>query len=64
MTRSRRILRPVHFGLAPILCLGAAMTAQAGTRIETKPFGKTASGESVELFTLSRAGAPSVSITN
>ena len=64
MTRSRRILRLAHLGLAPILCLGAAMTAQAGTRIETKPFGKTASGESVELFTLSRAGAPSVSITN
>ena len=64
MTLSRRILRRSHFGLAPILCLGAAMTAQAGTRIETKPFGKTASGESVELFTLSRAGAPSVSITN
>ena len=64
MTRSRSILRPALFGLTPILCLGAAMTAQAGTRIETKPFGKTTSGESVELFTLSRAGAPSVSITN
>ncbi len=64
MTRSRRILRLAHLGLAPILCLGAAMTAQAGTRIEAKPFGKTASGESVELFTFSRAGAPSVSITN
>ena len=64
MTRSRRALRLVHFGLTPILCLGAAMTAQAGTRIETKPFGKTPSGETVELFTLSRAGAPSVEVTN
>ncbi len=64
MTASRRILLPAHLGLVPILCLGAAMTVQAGTRIETKPFGKTTSGESVELFTLSRAGAPSVSITN
>jgi aldose 1-epimerase len=40
------------------------MTAQAGTRIERKAFGKTSTGESVELFTLSRAGAPTVTITN
>ena len=64
MTRFRRILRLALFGLTPILCLGAEMTAQAGTRIERKAFGKTSTGESVELFTLARAGAPSVSITN
>jgi len=64
MTCSRRILRLARFGLTPILCLGAAMTAQAGTRIERKAFGKTTSGESVELYTLSRAGAATVAITN
>jgi len=64
MTHSRRILRLALFGLTPILCLGAEMTAQAGTRIERKAFGKTKSGESVELFTLTRAGAPKVAITN
>jgi aldose 1-epimerase len=64
MTGSRRILRLALFSLTPILSLGAEMTAQAGTRIEKKPFGKTTSGESVELFTLSRAGAPTVAITN
>jgi len=64
MTGSGRILRLALFGLTPILCLGAEMTAHAGTRIETKSFGKTRAGESVELFTLSRAGAPRVAITN
>ena len=64
MTGSRRILRLALFSLTPILSLGAEMNAQAGTRIEKKPFGKTTSGESVELFTLSRAGAPTVAITN
>jgi aldose 1-epimerase len=64
MTRSRRILCFALFGLTPLLSLGAPMTAQAGTRIETKPFGKTTSGETVELFTLSRPGAPTVAITN
>jgi aldose 1-epimerase len=64
MTRSRRILSLALFGLTPLLSLGADMTAQAGTRIETKPFGKTKSGEAVELFTLSRSGAPRVAITN
>ena len=41
--------------------LGAAMNADAGTRIERKPFGKNAG---VELFTLTREGAPTVRITN
>ena len=40
------------------------MNANAATRIERKPFGKTAAGEPVELFTFTRAGAPTVAITN
>jgi aldose 1-epimerase len=40
------------------------MSANAATRIDRKPWGKTASGEAVELFTLSRPGAPVVGITN
>ena len=40
------------------------MNANAATRIERRPYGKTASGEAVELFTLSRANAPTVAITN
>ena len=46
------------------LCLGAAMNASAATRIERKPYGRTAGNEPVELFTLGRDGAPTVSITN
>jgi len=46
------------------LIIGGAMPVQAATRIDRKPYGKTASGEAVELFTLSRAGAPTVEITN
>src|SRR3972149_9861075 len=64
MIRLRSIPRLALFGLTPVLSLGAAMTAQAGTRIERKPFGKAASGDHVELFTLSRPGAPTVAITN
>jgi aldose 1-epimerase len=40
------------------------MTANAATRIVRKPFGKTPAGEAVELFTLTRAGAPTVAIAN
>jgi aldose 1-epimerase len=40
------------------------MTTEAATRIERKPFGKTPAGEPVELFTFTRAGAPTVAITN
>jgi aldose 1-epimerase len=43
---------------------GAAMSANAATRIDRKPFGKTPAGEPVELFTFTRAGAPTVAITN
>jgi aldose 1-epimerase len=44
--------------------LGGAMNANAATRIERRPYGKSTDGQAVELFTLSRPGAPSVSITN
>jgi len=44
--------------------LGAAMNASAATRIERKPYGRTPGGEPVELFTLAREGAPTVSITS
>jgi aldose 1-epimerase len=47
-----------------VVSLGAAMTANAAARIERKPFGKTPAGESVEIFTFTRAGAPTVAITN
>jgi aldose 1-epimerase len=43
------------------IALGVAMNADAGTRIERKPFGKS---PSAELFTLTREGAPTVRITN
>jgi aldose 1-epimerase len=57
-------LRRSLLALLVVLSLGAAMTANATTRIERKPFGKTPAGESVELFTFTRAGAPAVAITN
>jgi aldose 1-epimerase len=47
-----------------VFSLGAAMTTDAATRIERKPFGKAPTGESVELFTFARVGAPTVAITN
>ncbi len=43
------------------IALGVAMNANAATRIERKPFGK---GPGVEVFTLTREGAPTVRITN
>ncbi len=43
------------------IAFGVAMNADAGTRIERKPFGKS---PGVELFTLTREGAPTVGITN
>jgi aldose 1-epimerase len=49
---------------ALVLALGAAMSAPAATRIERRPFGKTPAGETVDLFTLNRPGAPTVAITN
>ncbi len=46
-----------------LLTLGATMSAHTATRIEKKPFGKSAAGEAF-LFTLSREGAPTVVVTN
>ena len=40
------------------------MNANAATRIERRPWGKSTGGEAVELFTLSRPNAPTVAITN
>lgn len=57
-------LRRLRPALVATLILGAAMNATAATRIERKPFGKTAAGEAVELFTFTRAGAPTIAITN
>lgn len=57
-------LRRLRPALVATLILGAAMNANAATRIERKPFGKTAAGEPVELFTFTRAGAPTIAITN
>ena len=59
MSPSRRL--PVY---AVLFSLGASMTAQAATRIEKKAFGTTAKGQAVELFTLSREGAPVVTVTD
>ncbi len=56
--------RPRLLAVLVVLSLGAAMTSDAATRIERKPFGKTAAGESVELFTFTRDGAPTVALTN
>ncbi|HSD26036.1 MAG TPA: aldose epimerase family protein [Vicinamibacteria bacterium] len=58
--------RPRHrlLSLSAVLILGAAMTTDAATRIEHKPFGKTPAGEPVELFTFRRAGAPTVAVTS
>jgi len=50
--------------IALFLALGAAMSAPAATLIETKPFGETATGEPVTLFTLSQTGGPTVAISN
>jgi aldose 1-epimerase len=57
-------LRRLPPALVATLILGAAMNANAATRIERKPFGRTAAGEPVELFTFTRKGAPTIAITN
>jgi aldose 1-epimerase len=61
MIRSRR---PLPLVLISAFSLGATMNATAATRIEKNPFGKTASGEAVEIFTLTRTGAPAIAVTN
>jgi aldose 1-epimerase len=60
---SPRPLRTLSASLAFLALSGAAMTTQAATRIEKKPFGRTDAGEAL-LFTLSREGSPTVAITN
>jgi aldose 1-epimerase len=50
--------------VAAVFLQGGFMSAEAGTRIDRKPFGKTADGREAFLFTLSRDGAPVVRITN
>ena len=60
----RRALVPSLFAVVLALDLGGAMNANAASRIERRPWGKTKSGEAVELFTLSRGGAPTVAITS
>ena len=59
MSLSRRL--PVY---AVLFSFGASMSAQAATRIDRKPFGTTAQGQGVELFTLTREGAPVVTVTD
>jgi aldose 1-epimerase len=56
-------LRTVLLAASSVVILGAAMSADAATRIEKKPFGTTAGGEAF-LFTLAREGAPTVTVTN
>jgi len=63
MTTSRPTLRTPVILFSVLALSGAAMTTQAATRIEKKPFGHTDAGEAF-LFTLSREGAPTVGITN
>jgi aldose 1-epimerase len=46
------------------IILGVAMTAEAGTHIERKSWGTTPDGRTVELFTLTREGAPTVAVTS
>ena len=55
------------FAVSAVLALtilGVAMTAKAGTRIERKTWGTTPEGQAVELFTLTREGAPTVAVTS
>ena len=53
-----------RFALCTLSIVGVAMTADAGTRIERKAWGATPEGQPVELFTLSREGAPTVAVTS
>jgi aldose 1-epimerase len=43
---------------------GAAMSESTLARVDRRPFGATPAGEKVELFTLTRAGAPTVQVTS
>ena len=61
MPRRREVFR---FAVATLSILGVAMTADAGTRIERKAWGTNVAGQRVELFTLTREGAPTVAVTS
>ncbi len=56
-------LRAVPVVIASLV-IGVSMHADAATSIDRKPFGKSPAGETAELFTLTREGAPTVRITN
>jgi aldose 1-epimerase len=61
------MLRRWPFAVSAILALtilGVAMTVEAGTRIERKNWGTNPEGQTVELFTLTREGAPTVAVTS
>jgi aldose 1-epimerase len=47
-----------------VVAPGAAMSEDTAARIERRPFGTTPGGGAIEAFTLSRQGAPTVSIIN
>jgi len=61
MSRSRPTLLSL---VLAVLGPGAVMSENAPARIERRPFGTTPTGERIELFTLTREGAPTVSVTN
>ena len=56
----------VSHAVAVLIFLGVAMTADAGTRthIAQESWGMTSRGQTVELFTLSRGGVPTVTVTS
>ena len=61
----RYLLQTACSGLF-IFFLGVAMSADAATRtrVERRPWGTTPAGQDVELFTLSREGAPTVAVSS
>jgi aldose 1-epimerase len=61
MTPRRPFARSVVLALSLV---GGAMTADAGTQIESQPWGATSEGQPVELFTLTREGAPTVAVAS
>jgi aldose 1-epimerase len=56
--------RPIAVFCSALITVGVAMTAEAETHIERKVWGTTPDGQTVELFTLSREGAPTVAVTS
>ena len=62
---SRHVSHATRSGVL-VFFLGVAMSAAAATRthVERRPWGTTPAGHDVELFTLSREGAPTVAISS